>query len=158
MKPSISGWCSTLILCCSFLKNGHPGCWCFAHHQQPSTASCPHNILVLLRGKVLLTEEILHLLVSSLSHHLQRFISGAGVLPSTAWESTKLFWRPFFNYPVILRILGLWRAPHLMGKIHHPWLLTSPNITGFFTIWPSRYLDTDGSGDCQPKRANHHND
>ena len=38
------------------------------------------------------------------------------------------------GYPVILRILGFFSSP-FSRKIHHPWLLSSPNITGFWLCW-----------------------
>ncbi len=47
---------------------------------------------------------------------------------SEIWGSGKRKLRGLVNYPVILRILG----SSFSRKIHHPWLVSSPNITGFF--------------------------
>ena len=63
-EPILSGWWLNPHSCCSFLKFGLSWLLILLITNNQVQPSCPHNILVLLRGKVLLTEEILHLLVS----------------------------------------------------------------------------------------------
>ena len=110
------------------MKKGHPGCWYFARHCYQVQPSCPHNILVLLRGKVLLMEEILQqligLFIPSFAGFLyqvrdffhQQYGEGKETLRKAVPSTTLWFWR----------ILGLWTAPNLMGKYIVPGSLPHP--------------------------------